>query len=135
MIRAALAAIVAAAIGVPAALAADIRVISANGLADVIVDTRAQYENEVHHKLALNVVTSGDLVRRVLAGESFDVIIAPRDATAELEKADKIAPGTAVPLTRVGFGLAVAADGPRPDVSTPEALKRTLLAAKTVMIT
>src|SRR5262249_36115490 len=47
----------------------------------------------------------------------------------------KIVPGSTVALIRVDFGLAVAADGPRPDVSTPEDLKRTLLAAKTVVIT
>ena len=47
----------------------------------------------------------------------------------------KIAPTSGVPLVRVTFGLAVASDGPRVDVSTPDALKRTLLAAKTVVIT
>jgi molybdate transport system substrate-binding protein len=40
-----------------------------------------------------------------------------------------------VALIRVDFGLAVASDGPRPEVSTPEDLKHTLLAAKTVLMT
>ena len=44
-------------------------------------------------------------------------------------------PGSAVQLIRVNFGLAVPADGPRPNVSTPEALKTRSCAARTVLIT
>ena len=135
MIRALFALVIAVAVSVPVTSAADIKVISAVGMGKVIADTRAKFEAASRHSLTLTVAEPGEIQRRVLAGEAFDVIIVPRDASEELIKLGKVVLGTAVALMRVNFGLAVAADGPRPDVRTPEALKRTLLAAETVIIT
>ena len=118
-----------------ASQAAEIRVISANGMREVLAETHAKFEADTRHQLTITVVETGEIRKRVLAGENFDVIMVPRDVSDEFEKAGKIVPGSAVQLIRVNFGLAVPNDGPRPDVSTPEALKRTLLAAKTVLIT
>ena len=59
----------------------------------------------------------------------------PKAAADDFEKQGKMVPGSGVQLIRVNFGLAVAADGPRPETSTPEDLKRVFLAAKTVLIT
>jgi molybdate transport system substrate-binding protein len=115
--------------------AAEIRVISTNGMRDVIAGTKAEFERNTRHRLTVTVTETGSIRRRVQGGEAFDVIIAPREATDAFEQAGKLRPGTAVALVRVHFGLAVPSDGPRPDVSTPEGLKRTLLAAKTVLIT
>ncbi|AMN42837.1 molybdate ABC transporter substrate-binding protein [Rhodoplanes sp. Z2-YC6860] len=120
---------------VTACQAAEIKVISANGMRDVIADTKAPFESATGHRLTVTVVETGEIRRRVLGGENFDVIIVPRTAADDLEQRGKIVPGTTVALIRVDFGLAVASDGPRPEVSTPEDLKRTLLAAKTVLIT
>jgi molybdate transport system substrate-binding protein len=115
--------------------AAEIKVISANGMREVLADTKAKFEADTHHLLTITVVETGEIRKRVLAGENFDVIMVPRATSDELEKAGKIVAGSAVQLIRVDFGLAVPNDGPRPDVSTPEALKRTLLAAKVVLVT
>jgi molybdate transport system substrate-binding protein len=120
---------------VTASQAAEIKVISANGMRDVIADTKAPFEAATGHRLTVTVVETGEIRRRVLGGENFDVIIVPRTAADDLEQRGKIVPGTTVALIRVDFGLAVASDGPRPEVSTPEDLKRTLLAAKTVLMT
>jgi molybdate transport system substrate-binding protein len=120
---------------VTASQAAEIKVISANGMRDVIADTKAPFEAATGHRLTVTVVETGEIRRRVLGGENFDVIIVPRTAADDLEQRGKIVPGTTVALIRVDFGLAVASDGPRPEVSTPEDLKHTLLAAKTVLMT
>jgi molybdate transport system substrate-binding protein len=114
---------------------AEIKVISANGMRDVIQDTRAAFEAKTGHRLTIIVVETGEIRRRILGGEAFDVVIVGRDAIDEFEKAGKIKPGAAISLTRINFGLAVPSDGPRPDISTPDALKRTLLAARTILIT
>ena len=126
---------IAAAVSVSGVSAADIKVISANGMGRVITDTRAKFEAASRHTLTLTVAAPGEVRRRVLAGEAFDVIIVPRDMSDELVKLDYIVPGTAVALIRINFGLAVDSSARRPDVRTPEALKRTLLEAKTVIIT
>lgn len=119
----------------PVSHAAEIKVISANGMREVIADTKEAFEKDSGHRLTVNVIETGEIRRRVTAGENFDVIMVPKEAADEFEKAGKLVPGSAVALIRVSFGLAVPADGPRPDVSTPEGLKRTFLAAKTVLIT
>ena len=59
----------------------------------------------------------------------------PSDVSDEFLKANRVAAGSQVPLIRVNFGLAVRADAPRPDTSTPDALRKTFLAAKRVLIT
>ena len=87
------------------------------------------------HRLIITVVETGEIRRRVLGGESYDVIMVPKAAADEFEKQGKMVPGSGVQLIRVNFGLAVAADGPRPEINTPDDLKRLFLAAKTVLIT
>jgi molybdate transport system substrate-binding protein len=114
---------------------AALTVISANGMREVIADTKAAYEATAGRRLTVTVVETGAIRRRVLAGESFDVIMAPRAVAREFEAAGKLLPGSTVPLIRVRFGLAVRADRPIPDVSTPAALKRLFLAADRVLIT
>ena len=118
-----------------ASQAADIKVISANAMREVIAESRADFEAKSGNRVIIVVAETGEIRRRVMGGEAFDVVIVPRDVSDEFEKAGKIGPGSAVSLTRVNFGLAVPTDSPRPDVATPDALKRTLLAAKTVLIT
>src|SRR5882757_7864062 len=120
---------------ISASHAAEIKVISANGMREVIAETKAQFEANTGHRLTVTVVETGEIRRRVLRGETFDVIMVPKPTAEEFETRGKIVPGSTVALIRVNFGLAVASDGPRPEVSTPEDLKRTLLAAKTVVIT
>ena len=115
--------------------AAEIKVISANGMREVIADTKAPFEAATGHRLTVTVVETGEIRRRILAGEAHDVIMVPKSAADEFEGQGKLVPGSTVALIRVNFGLAVASDGPRPEVGTPDELKRTLLAAKTVLIT
>src|SRR5689334_23227251 len=114
---------------------AALTVISANGMREVIADTKAKYEAASGRRLAVTIVETGAIRRRVLAGERFDVIMVPHAVAGEFEAAGRLRPGSTVALIRIGFGLAVRANGPIPDVSTPEALKRTLLAANKVLIT
>jgi molybdate transport system substrate-binding protein len=115
--------------------AAEIKVISANGMREVIQETKAKFEAMSGHRLVITVVETGEIHRRVLGGENYDVIMVPRAVADDLEERGKMIRGSGVQLIRVNFGLAVAADGPRPDVNTPEDLKRVFLAAKTVLIT
>jgi molybdate transport system substrate-binding protein len=115
--------------------AAEIKVISANGMREVIAETKARFEAASGHRLNVTVVETGAIRKRVLGGEAFDVIMVPSDASDAFLKADRIAAGSAAPLIRVNFGLAVRADGAMPDTSTPDALRKTFLAAKRVLIT
>jgi len=69
---------------------------------------------------------------RLQSGESADVVILASTALEELMKKDKVIPGTRVDLARAFIAVAVRAGAPKPDISTLESLKRTLLAAKSI---
>ena len=74
---------------------------------------------------------SGGLVRRLNAGEPADVIFINDGGIDELIKQGKLQPGR-TDLTRTGIGIAVRKGARKPDVSTPDALKRALLDARSI---
>src|SRR5215813_8606081 len=69
---------------------------------------------------------------QLASGVAADVVILSREGLEELVAAKRIAAGTDVNLARVGLGVAVRAGTPKPDVSTVEAFKQVVLAARTV---
>jgi molybdate transport system substrate-binding protein len=73
-----------------------------------------------------------DLLKRMAAGETHDVIFVVSTAVDELVRLGKVVPGSRTDLASSGIGIAVKAGAPRPDVGSAAALKQALLAAKTV---
>ena len=73
-----------------------------------------------------------DRGRRVQGGEIADVVLLPRPALERLRGDGKLVAGSETLLARSGIGVAVRKGAPKPDVSSPEALKRALLAAKSI---
>jgi molybdate transport system substrate-binding protein len=85
--------------------------------------------------LAFTWATAPMLVRRLQAGERADVMILNRAGIETMVEAGRIARDSAVKLAGSPVALAVKAGTPKPDISTQEALKRTLLAAKSISYT
>jgi molybdate transport system substrate-binding protein len=129
-----LAALLTGMVSLTASHASDIKVISANGMREVIKETTARYESETGNKLLVTIAETGDISKRILSGETYDVIMVPKNASDEFQKAGKITADQA-PLIRVNFGLGIKADGPRPDISSTDGLRKTFLAANKVLIT
>jgi molybdate transport system substrate-binding protein len=119
--------------GICMSTAAEIKILSANGMRDVLAEMTVKFEAASVHKLAVTVSDTDEIRKRVLAGEPYDVIIVPNSEVQELEKAGKIAPSSAVALVRLNFGIGVPAAGPKHDISTPDTLKNTFLRARTVL--
>ena len=89
------------------------------------------FERANGHTIRASYAPSGALIPRFNRGEPVDVFLTDSAAIDELIKQGKIVGGR-TDLARTGIGIAVRKGAPKPDVSSPEALKRTLLAAKTV---
>jgi molybdate transport system substrate-binding protein len=85
------------------------------------------------HQVKLEYQPMGKLVQSLASGHAADMVIVTSEVLPQLEREGKLAPGSAKPLARVGIGVAVNEKAPVPDISTPEALKRTLLAARSVV--
>ena len=113
------------------AQAANITVMLTDALGTSFDEIARPFVRENRHWLHSIHGPSGGLVRRFEAGEFTDVILVDDKAIDELIKQGKLLPGRA-DLTRTGIGIAVKKGAPHPDVSTPEAFKRALLAAKTI---
>jgi len=89
-----------------------------------------QFERASGHKLVSQFDLPPALIRKIDAGEPYDVIILSYDVDA-LIKPGKVVANSRTVLGRVGIGVAVRQGSPKPDFSTVEAFKRMLLSAKT----
>jgi molybdate transport system substrate-binding protein len=117
----------------PHADAADIKVISGGAFKQVLNALAAQYEKETGNTLDITYQTVGQHLQAIKSGdETFDVAVLTPDAIDGLAKDGKIVAGTRTDLAKTGVGVVVRQGTPLPDISTVDAFKRTLLAAKSV---
>jgi len=114
------------------AAAADVKGLSTIALQSVAEELLPQFEKASGHKVSIAFGLGVAMVKRIQDGEAADFLLAPRSAVDGLLKAGKLAPGSDVSLARSSVGIAVRKGAAKPDISTPEALKRTLLAARAV---
>jgi molybdate transport system substrate-binding protein len=115
----------------PGAHAADIDIF-VTGAARRAYDTLIpQFERASGHKLVNQYALPPDLIQKMEAGEPFDVIILSYDVEG-LVKQGKLAANSRTVFGRSGVGVAVRQGAPKPDFSTVEAFKRSLLNAKTI---
>jgi molybdate transport system substrate-binding protein len=89
------------------------------------------FERANGHTIRASYAPSGALIPRFDRGEPVDVFLTDSAAIDELIKRGKLVAGR-TDLARTGIGIAVRKGAPKPDVSSPEALKRALLAAKSI---
>ena len=112
--------------------AAEIKVLSAGAVKAVVVDVSDAFEKETGHKLSASFGTVG-VTRQRLAAEPADVVIMTDVAIDEAIRQGSVVAGTRNDIARAGVGVGVKEGAPKPDISTPEAFKQTLLAAKSLV--
>ena len=112
--------------------AAEIKVLAALGVKDVVDDLGPKFERASGHKLAIKLATLGQVVKMVQDGETADVVIIPRQGIDGIVKDGKATAANVTVIARSSVGVIFRKGAPKPDISTPEALKRTLLAAKSI---
>jgi molybdate transport system substrate-binding protein len=125
----------AAAVFASAAGAADLKVISAGAVRGLIAEIIDDYSRQTGQKFDFTIGTTGQLRNIIASGQPADLIIVSVPLMGELEGTGKLMPGSRADLGRVGIGVAVREGAAAPDVSTPDALKRALVAARSVAYT
>ncbi len=118
--------------GAPIAQAAEITVMSTVAHKDAYIEMLPAFERASGHKVVTQWVPTVEVLRRIKAGESVDLVLIAASGIEELTKAGKIEAGSGVPFVKSGIGIAVRAGASRPDVSSADAFRRSLLAAKSV---
>jgi molybdate transport system substrate-binding protein len=115
-----------------AAQSSDVRVLASNGIKAVVEDLRPQYERSIGHAISIEYRPTAALKQEIEAGEPFDVVIVTVESVAQLSKEGKTVGGEGTLMSRAGVGIGIRKGAPRPDISTPEALKRALLGTKAI---
>ena len=114
------------------ALAAEIRVLSAAAVKGPLTETAAAFERETGNRVTFEFTTAGQVASRVAAGERPDIVI---NARARLDPLAANGRGSVRDLGTVRVGVAVRAGTPKPDISTVDAFRASLLAAQSVAYT
>jgi molybdate transport system substrate-binding protein len=115
------------------AQAAEIKVVSGGAFKQVLNALAAEYRKETGIKLDITYRTVGQHLDLIRSGqEKFDVAVLTPAAIDDLAKQGKVVPGTRADLAKTGIGVVVKAGTAAPDISTVDAFKRALLAAKSV---
>jgi molybdate transport system substrate-binding protein len=129
-----MAAIAALAACVPPATAraAEVKVFTSVALKSVLDELAPAYEKASGNKLTITYGLAADMKKRVLAGETADVIMLTRAMMEDLQKQQRLA-GSLVNVAGTPVAVVARAGAPRPDIGTVEAFKKTLLAAKSIV--
>ena len=114
------------------AFAAELKVYVSGAMAHALEEISEDFAKKNGHTLDFVVGTTGVLQDRVRKGEKADVIEVTSVGMDQLEKEKLVAPGTRVELARANIGVAVREGAPSIDISTPDALKQRLLAARAI---
>ena len=117
-----------------AAVAAEIKVVTVGALNISLRNMAAEYEKTSGHKIAFTFTNPANLAM-TLAGGKFDVIVAPSPPVEDLARAGQLERGTDTRVSRTGLGIAVRDGAPKPDISTPDAFRRTLMNARSIIYT
>ena len=91
-----------------------------------------QFEKATGHTVKITYTGTLDAKKRIAAGEFFDVLIMASPEIEEFLAKGTLAPGSRVDLAKSGVGIGVKAGAPKPDISSTEAFKKSLLAAKSI---
>jgi molybdate transport system substrate-binding protein len=111
---------------------ADLSIFSSIGVRSAAEELFRKFEQAKTCRLAVTWGTAPMLVARIEAGEQADVLILSRAGIDKLRGQGKIASGSDVTLAGSGVAIAVKKGAAKPDISTPEALKATLVNAKSI---
>ena len=116
----------------PVAKAAELKVLAGGSIAGPLNELKAQFERDSGHRLTIHFDSTPNLIKAVTSDAPFDLGVVPVDVFKDAAAKAKFVAGPTIDIARVGYGVAVRAGAPRPDISTPEALKETLIKAQSI---
>jgi molybdate transport system substrate-binding protein len=112
--------------------AAELQILAGGGMTAPLKELGAQFESASGHKLVFRFGTTPELIKLATSGGPFDLGVVPREVFKDAGAQAQFVSGPTTDIARVGLGVAVRSGAPKPDISSPEALKQTLLKAQSV---
>src|SRR5271163_4149996 len=117
---------------VASAQAAELKVFASTAVKTLVEELGPQFEKASENKVTFTIAPAAVLKGRIDQGAAFDVSIITGVLNDALAAAGKVDGATRATVARAGLGVAFRAGAAKPDVSTPDALKRALLNAKSI---
>ncbi|HEY2135806.1 MAG TPA: molybdate ABC transporter substrate-binding protein [Xanthobacteraceae bacterium] len=114
--------------------AAELKVLAGGSMTASLQALGPSFERATGHTLVFRFAGTPELIKLATSDAPFDLGVVPVDVMKDAAARSRFAPGPATDVARVGYGVAVRAGAPKPDVSSPEALKATLLRAQSVAL-
>ena len=111
---------------------AELNVMASGAIKAAYQELIPRFQAETGHRVHTTWAPSVDMMRRLKDGEVVDLVILSSASLDELMAAGLLAPGGKIDLARAGVAVAVKAGAPKPDISSGEAVKQAVLAAKSV---
>ncbi|MEQ1658988.1 MAG: substrate-binding domain-containing protein, partial [Hylemonella sp.] len=106
--------------------------ISSMATRQVLAELVAAYQKHAGQEVAIASVGGVDAAKRVAAGEVFDVVILASDAIDKLIASGHVLAGSKVDLVHSGVAVAVRKGAPQPDISSEDAVRQAILAARNI---
>ena len=117
-----------------AASAAEVKVLAPNAAKEAVSEAVSSFERTTGHKVLVTWAGTEAITKRIADGEVVDVVVNAAPNIDRQAKEGKLVAAPRTDFARSGIGVAVPSAAARPDVSTTEALKSTLLSTRTVVV-
>ena len=114
--------------------AAEIKVIASNAVKEAFADLVPGFEKSTGHKVTTVWGGTVDIIKRIAGGEVVDIVIVPAGGIDDLIKQGRLATGSRVDFAKSAIGVAIRPGAPKPDISSGDALKASLLAANSIVL-
>jgi molybdate transport system substrate-binding protein len=115
------------------ARAADVRVLSVGAVQNAVKSLATDFTKETGHRIVFTIGSPAAVTQKIKDGETYDAVIVSEPAMDVLDREGVVNPESRERLAATGIGVAVRAGAPVPDLSSPEAFKQALLAAKSIV--
>jgi molybdate transport system substrate-binding protein len=114
---------------------ADLSIISSTGVSSIMHELIPAYERATGQRVSISYDTSNIIMDRLKRGESADLVILTAPLIDNLTQQGRLQAGSRTDMAKSGIGVAVKAGAPRPDISSVEAFRQTLLDTPSVAFT
>lgn len=115
--------------------AAEIKLIASNAVKEAYSQLLPAYEKASGNKVTVSWGGTADIIKRVNGGEAADAVIITDVGIDSLIKSGKLVSAGRINVAKSPTGVAVRAGAPKPDISSTEALKKSVLASKGIVLT
>jgi molybdate transport system substrate-binding protein len=115
------------------AQAAEVRVLSVGAVQVAVRNLAADFQKETGHQVVFTIASPAVVMQKIKANEVHDAVIVSEPAMDQLDRDGIVNPESRVRLAKTGIGVAVRDGAPVPDLSTPDAFKQALAAAKSIV--